>query len=79
MACASTCPTQDHESYGACLRSKGIQIGDLMNTKIQKAGSKNLDAYASARKYGIQPASTRPADVQRAIRASEATGKAYQA
>lgn len=79
MACASTCPTQDHESYGACIRSKGIQIGDLMNTRIQKAGNKNLDAYANARKYGIQPKSTRPSDVQSAVQISEQTGKAFQA
>lgn len=79
MACASTCATQDHESYGACIRSKGIQIGDLMNTQIQKAGSKNLDEYAKARKYGIQPKSTRPADVRAAVEISEKTGKAFQA
>ena len=79
MACASTCRTQDHESYGACIRAKGIQIGDLMNTGIQKAGAKNLEAYANARKHGIQPASTRPKDVQRAIQISDKQGTAYQA
>ena len=79
MACTSTCPTQDHETYGACLRAKDIQIGDLMHSQIQKAGDKNLDAYANARKYGIQPKSTRPADVRRAVEISERTGKAYQA
>ena len=79
MACASTCQTKDHESYGACMRAKGIQIGDLMNTRIQKAGDKNLDTYANARKYGIQPKSTRPADVRAAVEVSEKTGKAFQA
>lgn len=79
MSCASTCKTQDHKTYGECLRAKGIQIGDLMHTQIQKAGSKNLDDYANAREYGIQPKSTRPADVRRAVEISEKTGKAFKA
>lgn len=79
MPCTSTCRTQDHESYGACLRSKNLQIGDLMHVEVQKAGAKNLEAYANARKHGIQPKSTRPKDVQQAIRTSDQTGKPYQA
>ena len=79
MSCASTCKTQDHKTYGECLRAKGIQIGDLMNTRIQKAGDKNLDQYENARKYGIQPKSTRPDDVKRAVQISEKTGTAFRA
>lgn len=79
MSCSSSCKTQDHESYGACLRAKGIQVGDLMNTGIQKAGAQNLERYRQARKEGIQPRSTRPADVQAAIQISDQTGKAFQA
>ena len=79
MACASSCKTQDHASYGACMRAKNVQVGDLMNTGIQKAGQKNLDAYETARKQGIQPRSTRAGDVQRAVQISDKTGRAYQA
>lgn len=79
MPCSSSCATQDHNTFGECLRAKNIQVGDLMNTGIQKAGSKNLDEYEKARKHGIQPKSTNPADVQRAVRISEKTGEAYQA
>lgn len=79
MACSSNCRTQDHESYGACLRAKNIKHGDLMNGNVQKAADKSLDAYEKARKYGIQPRSTRAADVQAAVQISEQTGKAFQA
>ena len=33
MACASTCATQDHPSYGACLRSKSISTRAGETTK----------------------------------------------
>lgn len=79
MPCSSSCATQDHNTFGECLRAKNIQIGDLMNTGVQKKASKNLDEYAAARKHGIQPKSTRPKDVQTAVQISEKTGKAYQA
>lgn len=79
MACSSNCTTGPHESYGACLRAKNIRHGDLMNGNVQKAADKNLDEYAKARSYGIQPKTTNPGDVQRAIRTSEKTGTAYQA
>jgi hypothetical protein len=84
MACASSCRTQDHDSYGECLRSKNLKTAYMQEWKgkdatAQKRADKNLDAYESARKHGIQPKSTRPADVQRAVQISDTTGKAYQA
>lgn len=39
---------------------------------------KELDAYRSARKDGIQPASTKMKDIQNAVRASEAIGVGVQ-
>lgn len=39
MACSSTCPTQDHKTFGECIRSKGIQV-DQHSLKID---GKNLD------------------------------------
>lgn len=80
MACSSSCRTQDHESWGACVRAKNLRtpaLGVEMLT-TQKAADKTLDDYAKARSYGIQPASTRTPDVQAAIRASEITGTAYK-
>lgn len=84
MACSSTCPTQDHESYGACLRSKNLHTAYMQEWKgkdatLQKKADKNLAEYANARKYGIQPKSTRSTDVQIAVQLSDKMGKAFQA
>ena len=80
MACSSSCRTQDHESWGACVRAKNLRTPalsvDMLTT--QKAADKTLDDYAKARSYGIQPKSTRTHDVQTALRASEITGNAFQ-
>lgn len=80
MACASSCRTQDHPTYGACLRAKNLRTSALGAEMLttQKAADKTLDDYARARKYGIQPASTRAHDVQAAIQVSEMTGTAFQ-
>lgn len=40
---------------------------------------KELNSYAEARKQGVQPRSTKTADIKRAMRISDSTGKAYQA
>jgi hypothetical protein len=85
MTCSSNCPTPgDHATFGECLRAKRLHTAYMQDWKgrdatRQKRADKNLDDYAQARKYGIQPSSTRPADVQRAVRISEQTGTAYQA
>lgn len=80
MSCSSSCKTQDHTSWGECVRSKGLRVTPpSLNVTSQKAADKNLDNYAQARKYGIQPKSTNKPDVDHAIRTSEATGTAYEA
>lgn len=84
MACTSSCRTQDHESWGACVRAKNLKIEGCESHKgkdrtRQKKADKALDAYASARKQGIQPKSTRPHDIQTAVRKSDETGTAFQA
>jgi hypothetical protein len=80
MACSSSCRTQDHATYGACLRAKNLRTSALDGEAlvVQKRADKTLDDYARARKYGIQPASTRARDVQAAVRISEQTGNAFQ-
>jgi hypothetical protein len=40
---------------------------------------KRLEAYAAARKEGIQPRSTQRSDVDRAVQISDKTGTAFQA
>ena len=79
MACSSSCPTQDHASYGECMRSKNLMVADVGYTHLNKKASKELDSYAKARKEGIQPKSTRSKDIERAVRISDKTGTAYDA
>lgn len=80
MACSSSCRTQDHPTYGACLRAKNLRTNALDGDTLvsQKAADKTLDDYAKARSYGIQPSSTRAHDVQAAIQVSDMTGQAFK-
>lgn len=77
MSCASSCKTQDHSSYGACLRSKGVAVTGLESTnpsftrEASKAWDSELDLYQSARKQGIQPASTKREHIEAAIEVSQ--------
>lgn len=82
MACSSTCPTQDHESFGACLRSKGVgAIGyreSLGRTsEASRTTQTELDLYASAVRQGIQPASTKLQAVQDALIISDQVEAGY--
>jgi hypothetical protein len=82
--CRTGCPTQDHESWGDCLRASNLQLttGDANSNLISggwtnKKWNKELDLYASARKQGIQPDGTSTAKIQKALDISEKTGVAY--
>jgi len=85
MACASSCITKDHFSYGECLRSKNLAAVGLESTNPsfamsnQKAFDKNLDLYENAVKQGVQPATTQTKDIHMALDASDQHGKPYRA
>lgn len=85
MACASSCRTQDHRTYGECVRSKGIATTGLETTSPsfatdrQKKWDRELNAYESAVKQGVQPEGTTMPKIEQAMRISEATGTAYRA
>jgi hypothetical protein len=84
MACTSSCFTQDHASYGECLRSKNLKTavsipGKDYDRSGQPAWDKRIDTYKQARSEGIQPASTRASDIKAAISHSDKTGTAYVA
>lgn len=85
MACTSGCPTPGaHRSYGECLRAKGTRVafcnsaGGMDATK-QKRWDKELDAYADAKRQGVQPEGTRLSQINEAMALSDAVGKAYRA
>jgi len=77
--CRSGCRTQDHASYGDCLRDANIGVSNEGAATAIKTTDRELSAYRDARKLGIQPASTKMKDIQKAVRVSEKIGKAAQA
>ena len=85
MACTSSCRTQDHESWGACVRAKKIRTSALMqgwkggDRSSQRRWDADLDAFEGAVRQGITPASTSRSDVDYALRRSDATGEAFKA
>lgn len=77
--CRTGCPTQDHESWGECARASNIGISNEPISAYIKNTDRELSAYRDARKLGIQPASTKMKDIQKAVRASDTIGRAAQA
>jgi hypothetical protein len=64
------------------MRSKNIKVAYCRSAagkdySTQKRWDKDLDAYAHARKEGMQPDSTRPDAVRKAVETSDKTGVAY--
>lgn len=61
MACTSGCPTQDCESYAACLKRKNVSTQWLGGTGPSQSEQKRWDrenqAYRSAVKDGLKPRS----------------------
>ena len=82
--CSSKCPTQDHATFGECVRSKSLRVAycnsaDGKDYTAQKKADRELDAYSDARRQGIQPAGTTKAKIEQAVMASDATGTAFKA
>lgn len=84
MSCRTGCPTQNHSSWGDCLRASNIQMstGDANGAVIESGWNKKrwnseLNLYREARAQGIQPDGTSIAKVRKAIDVSEKTGVAY--
>lgn len=69
------CEGEDHPTYGACLRSKNLKIAyaNSANGKDytqQKRWDKELALYGEARAAGLQPNSTKTADIRAAMEAA---------
>lgn len=77
--CSSSCVTQDHETFGACMRAKNLQLNPhLADTARSKRWDKELQAYRDARSQGIQPAGTTMKKIREADEISQKTGQAFQ-
>ncbi len=74
MSCTSGCLSQDHESWGECVRAKGLQVSPHINEAYsvrQKAWDSELDHYAGAVRQGLEPASTKRKAVDKAIKEAD--------
>lgn len=80
MACRSGCPTQDHESWGACARAS-VQFAPwyASDSEAGKAWHGELAEYRSAVSQGIQPASTKTKDIRAAVELSKAADRPFNA
>ena len=81
--CTSSCKTKDHESYGECLRSNTPMFVGVTPTKSGydqtkvRADEKEIQSYWDATRQGIEPRSTKKADIDAAVQLSNEGGKAF--
>ncbi len=81
MACSSGCPTQDHENYGDCLKSKGAGVKVMDPSAGYRAAQKwqtEITEYRAARSQGIQPKSSQLKDIRSAVSKSQKFDRAVQ-
>lgn len=74
MSCRTGCPTRDHSSWGECARASGLQFGDGGQRASSKKWDGELAEYASARRQGVSPKTTKLADTRTAMKLADATG-----
>jgi len=81
--CTSSCKTQDHETYGECLKQNTPMFMGVSPTKngwdqdAVKRDEKELASYRNAIAQGIEPRSTRNKDIDAAVAISNDAGKAF--
>lgn len=79
MACRSGCPTQDHATYGECCRSVHFSPWYSYDSQKGRAWDGELAEYRAARRDGIQPATTKSADIRAAVEVSRLADKPFNA
>lgn len=84
MACSTGCPTQDHRSFGECLRGKALQVdvavpGTGYDPARNKQWDSRINAYKDARRQGVAPAGTRKSQIDAAVKASDTLGEPFRA
>lgn len=80
--CRAGCKTQDHATWGDCLRDAGVRTylaspSRGLDGTAQKKWDSELELYRQARKQGIQPDGTKFNQITAALKASDAAGAAY--
>jgi len=80
--CSTGCPYGDCPTYGYCMRRKSVKptwVAPAMDKTKERSHENDLAAYRAARRQGMEPATTQRADVEKAIKISNETGKAFKA
>lgn len=77
--CSSGCPTQDHQSYGECLRSKSLQVADPTARKFRQHRDSEIREYIDARHEGMQPLTIFKRDVDFAREMTKSAGVPFRA
>ena len=82
--CRSACLTQDHATYGECLRAASLRVAYTNSTNgydytKQKRWDKELQDYRDARAQGNEPEGTDRRSIDEAVRMSDMIGKAHDA
>lgn len=80
--CSAGCATQDHATYGECIRSKSLRVAYCqsaagLDATRQKRWDAELDSYRSAVAQGMEPDSTSGRDIHKAVEWSNSNGAAY--
>jgi hypothetical protein len=81
--CTSSCKTQDHQSYGECLKQNSPMFAGCFPTRQgwdkdkENKDNKELNSYWSALKQGVEPVSTQQKDIDAAMKISNDVGKAF--
>lgn len=80
--CTSGCLTQDHASWGECVRSKGLRVAYArsaagQDATTQRRWDEELGRYRSAVAQGLEPDGTTTVKVRQAEQWSERHGIAF--
>lgn len=85
MACATSCKTRNHDSYGQCLRSQNVAVyglestGSGVTTAADRKWNSELDRARRLMSQGVMPDNTFTAALDKAEKASDETGTPYRA
>lgn len=82
MPCRSGCKTQDHDSWGDCLRAAQVRtyhvaVSRGFDATTQKKWDRELDGFAAATKEGIKPDGTKWKHIDQARKLSDKVGARY--
>ena len=73
--CSSSCLSQDHATWGECVRAKGLHVSPAVNDNYstrQRAWDSELNNYESAVRQGVHPEGTKQSKIDKALKEADA-------